>query len=128
MAGADHEANLAFARRFITGYAVLPFYARFLAAQGWGKAVERVRARWDAGDRQGATLEVPEEMAEDLLLLATDPRLEERLRAFEASGLGVLDLWFMSSAEDADVRRQDTERALVTFAPARQPARVAGGE
>lgn len=128
VSGRDHAANLAFARRFVTGYAVLPFYARFLSAQGWERAVERIRARWDAGDRQGATLEVPEEMAQELLLLATDPRLEDRLGAFEQSGLGVIDLWFMSSAEDADVRRMDVERALVTFAPAAEPARVAGGE
>ncbi|MBO0703651.1 MAG: LLM class flavin-dependent oxidoreductase, partial [Candidatus Dormibacteraeota bacterium] len=117
LCGRDHARNLALARRFITGYAILPFYARFLEAQGWGEAVRAVQRRWESGDRAGANLEVPEEMAESLMLFETDPRLAERVDAYERSGLGVLDLWFMSPAESADDRGADTARALRRLAP-----------
>jgi probable F420-dependent oxidoreductase len=117
LAGQDHEQNLAFARRFITGYAILPFYARFLTSQGWGEAVRAVQHRWEQGDRAGANLEVPEEMAESLMLLGTDPRLHERIASFARSRLGVLDLWFMSPAESPEQRRSDTMRALRELAP-----------
>jgi alkanesulfonate monooxygenase SsuD/methylene tetrahydromethanopterin reductase-like flavin-dependent oxidoreductase (luciferase family) len=119
LCGRDHAQNLAFARRFITGYAILPFYARFLESQGWGEAVRAVQRRWESGDRKGANLEVPEEMAESLMLFETDPRLAERVDAYERSGLGTLDLWFMSPAESDTERAADTVRALRRLAPAR---------
>lgn len=117
LCGGDHARNLAFARRFITGYAILPFYARFLESQGWGDAVRVVQRRWEAGDRAGANLEVPEEMAESLMLFETDPRLSERVDEYERAGLGVLDLWFMSPAQTAEERAADTARALHRLAP-----------
>ncbi|MGH7910443.1 MAG: LLM class flavin-dependent oxidoreductase [Candidatus Dormibacteraceae bacterium] len=117
LAGADHARNLAFARRFITGYAILPFYARFLETQGWGTAVRAVQRRWAEGDRAGANLEVPEEMAERLMLFGTDPEVEERVLDYERAGLGVLDLWFMSPAATGEERAADTVRALHRLAP-----------
>ena len=117
VAGEDHGRNLAFARRFITGYAILPFYARFLESQGWGEAVHAVQRRWNVGDRAGANLEIPEEMAESLMLLGTDAGLQERVAEYERSGLGVLDLWFMSPAETDAERRADTARAVQALAP-----------
>lgn len=118
LCGQDHAQNLAFARRFITGYAILPFYARFLESQGWGEAVTAVQRRWGAGDRTGANQEVPEEMAESLMLFETDPRLAERVDEYRRSGLGTLDLWFMSPAGTESERAADTTRALRRLAPA----------
>ena len=117
LCGQDHARNLAFARRFITGYAILPFYARFLESQGWGEAVRAVQRRWDAGDRTGANQEVPEDMAESLMLFETDPRLAERVGEYERSGLGALDLWFMSPASTDAERAADTTRGLRRLAP-----------
>jgi alkanesulfonate monooxygenase SsuD/methylene tetrahydromethanopterin reductase-like flavin-dependent oxidoreductase (luciferase family) len=117
LTGADHAANLTFARRFIAGYAILPFYARFLGRQGYAGEVRAVQARWKSGDRQGAADEVSDEMAQELMLLATDPCLEQRIARYAAAGLGVLDLWFMSPAGDPDQRRQDTEEGLLAMAP-----------
>jgi len=123
LCGRDHSRNLAFARRFITGYAILPFYARLLESQGWGPAVRAVQRRWEAGDRSGANLEVPEEMAESLMLFETDARLAERVDEYERAGLGVLDLWFMSPAATEEERATDTNRALRRLAPlGRRPA------
>jgi probable F420-dependent oxidoreductase len=123
LCGRDHARNLAFARRFITGYAILPFYARFLESQGWGPAVQAVQKRWDAGDRAGANLEVPEEMAESLMLFETDPHLANRLDEYRRSGLGTLDLWFMSPAGTEAEQAADTTRALHGVTPlARHPA------
>lgn len=119
LCGQDHAQNLAFARRFITGYAILPFYARFLETQGWGPAVRAVQRRWEAGDRAGANQEVPEEMAESLMLFETDPRLGERVEEYRRSGLGTLDLWFMSPAGSDTERAADTKRALHRLAPER---------
>ncbi|MBO0705963.1 MAG: LLM class flavin-dependent oxidoreductase [Candidatus Dormibacteraeota bacterium] len=117
LCGQDHAQNVAFARRFITGYAILPFYARFLESQGWGEAVRAIQRRWEAGDRAGANQEVPEEMAESLMLIETDPRLTDRVREYERSGLGTLDLWFMSPAGTEAQRAADTTRALHRLAP-----------
>ncbi len=121
LCGQDHARNLAFARRFITGYAILPFYARFLESQGWGEAVRSVQRRWEAGDRAAANQEVPEEMAESLMLFGTDPRLDERVDEYRRSGLGTLDLWFMSPAESEAERGHDTVRALRRLAPGARP-------
>jgi probable F420-dependent oxidoreductase len=114
----DHEANLAFARRFIAGYVMVPCYGRLLVRQGFEAEVEAVRARWQAGDRHGAVAEVSEAMAAELMLLRTDPRLTERLEAFQRSGVGALDLWFISPAGEVEDQRRDVERALEVMAPA----------
>ena len=120
VAGAHHDANLSFARRFIAGYAILPFYGRFLRRQGFASEVDAVEARWRSGDRQGAVEEVSDEMAQELMLLATDPCLQQRMARYAAAGLGVLDLWFMSPAVDQEQRRRDTEQGLVAMAPSRR--------
>jgi alkanesulfonate monooxygenase SsuD/methylene tetrahydromethanopterin reductase-like flavin-dependent oxidoreductase (luciferase family) len=118
VAGRDHHDNLALARRFIAGYAVVAPYARLLARQGFSAEVANVQELWSTGDRHGAAEAVSDEVVSELMLLATDPCLGERIKAYEESGLGTLDLWIMSPERELAARRRDVEHALMAVAPA----------
>jgi probable F420-dependent oxidoreductase len=110
--GNTREESLGFARRFIAGYTTVPAYARFLTRQGFGEEVRAVQARWSAGDRAGAAAQVSAGMVDELMLVDHHPRLEEWIARYAASGLGCLDLWFMSMAADPQRRRRDIEEAM----------------
>jgi len=124
--GETREEGLSFARRFIAGYAMVPAYARFLTRQGFGEEVRAVQARWNAGDRAGATAQVSTDMVDELMLVDHHPRLEEWIARYAASGLGCLDLWFMSMASDPERRRRDIweamERVALVADAIREPA------
>lgn len=117
VAGRHHVQNLRLAAGFVAGYVMVPAYAAFLTRQGFGDEVREVQARWSAGGRAAAATAIPEAMVRELVLIATDAGVAERVRAYEQAGLGVLDFWFMSPAESADDRRRDVEQALERFSP-----------
>ncbi len=110
--GESRGESMSFARRFIAGYTTVPAYARFLTRQGFGEEVRAVQARWNAGDRAGAAAQVSADMVDELMLVDHHPRLEEWIARYAASGLGCLDLWFMSMAVDPERRRRDIEEAM----------------
>jgi len=59
----DEGAAFADARLFTAAYAAIAEYAGFFEERGFGAAAAEVRARWSAGDRDGAAAKVGEEMA-----------------------------------------------------------------
>jgi alkanesulfonate monooxygenase SsuD/methylene tetrahydromethanopterin reductase-like flavin-dependent oxidoreductase (luciferase family) len=115
--GEDHEANLAFARRYIAGYVIVPAYARFLRRQGFGADVDAILACWSAGDRHAAVSEVSDAMVHELVLIDCGSGLEERVARFQKTGIGCLDLWLMSTAGNDAQRLCDVERLLDRLAP-----------
>ncbi len=124
--GGSHDQNLAFARRFIAGYVTVPCYARFLTRQGFGEEVQAIQACWNAGDRRGAVAQVSQEMVGELMLVDHDPRMEHWIARYAASGLGCLDLWFMSMSADERQRRRDIVEAMERVAAVTETAGAPG--
>jgi probable F420-dependent oxidoreductase len=112
------EDNLALARRWIAGYAVIPTYARLLSRQGFAQEVAAIQQRWRAGDRNAAMGQVSQAMVDELMLLGDAGAWGERLAEFQRHG-GTPDVWFMSTSSDPRRRRAQFERALLATAPAR---------
>jgi len=115
--GSGNEVRLA-ARRGIVTYALVPYYARSLARQGFGDEVAAIGAAWHSGDREAAAGQVSDAMVAELLLTGTEEQIGERLAAYRQAGLRtpVLAIGGVEPhrAGDAGLRR-----LLEAFAPAR---------
>ena len=72
---------LADARRFTAAYAAIAEYAGFFEERGFGAAAADVRARWDAGDRDGAAAKVGEEMARTFVACGTPDAVRAEIDA-----------------------------------------------
>jgi alkanesulfonate monooxygenase SsuD/methylene tetrahydromethanopterin reductase-like flavin-dependent oxidoreductase (luciferase family) len=83
---ADEGAALADARRFTAAYAAIAEYAGFFEERGFGDAAARLRARWEAGDPEGAAALVGEEMASAFVAWGTPERVRAELeRAWQVA-------------------------------------------
>jgi len=82
----DEGAALADARRFTAAYAAIGEYAEFFEERGFGKEAAEVRARWSAGDSEGAAARVGEEMAGAFVAWGKPDRVRAELeRAWEVA-------------------------------------------
>ncbi len=113
--GEDQEARAA-ARRHIVAYAIVPFYARAMARQGFAEEVEAITARWAAGDRAAAPGQVSDAMVDELVLTGDAERIAAGIESYWAAGLGCPVLAF-SSVGDAGPAQFD--RLLAELAPSR---------
>jgi probable F420-dependent oxidoreductase len=86
------------ARRLITGYALVPYYARSLTRQGFGEEVARVQAAWSAGDRAGAPGQISDAMVRELTLMGSDEEIAEGIEAYRRAGLRTPVLAFPSTS------------------------------
>ncbi len=84
----EHQAARAAARRHIVAYAIVPFYARAMAGQGFAEEVEAINARWAAGDRAAAPGQVSEAMLDELVLTGDAEDIAEGVEAYRDAGLG----------------------------------------
>jgi probable F420-dependent oxidoreductase len=75
------------ARRHLTSYALVPYYARSLARQGFGEEVAAINARWLAGDRAGAPGQVSEAMIRELMLVGTPDEIQSGIESYRRAGL-----------------------------------------
>jgi probable F420-dependent oxidoreductase len=86
-AGDDLEECARHARRLLTGYAIVPYYARHFERQGFGGEVAAINARWREGDRAGAANQVSEAMLRELVLLGGPDDWLEKLDQYRQAGL-----------------------------------------
>lgn len=84
----EGDAPRQLARRMITGYAIVPYYAAVMERQGFGDEVRAVNERWAAGDRAGATAQVSDAMVEELTLTGSVDRIRSGLERYWEAGLG----------------------------------------
>jgi alkanesulfonate monooxygenase SsuD/methylene tetrahydromethanopterin reductase-like flavin-dependent oxidoreductase (luciferase family) len=84
----DGDAPRALARRMITGYAIVPYYAGVMGRQGFGEEVRAINERWAAGDRVAATGQVSDAMVDELTLTGTLEAIRGRLEGYWEAGLG----------------------------------------
>lgn len=92
------------------GSAATNFYNRAYGRQGWAQVAERVRERWQAGDRDGAAGLVTDEMVLGTTLIGTEPMVRERLRVWRAAGVDTVRLY--PAGESLDERLSTLGRAI----------------
>ncbi|MFD9789379.1 LLM class flavin-dependent oxidoreductase [Streptomyces sp. NPDC059070] len=69
------------------------FYNRAYSRQGWAETAAEVLARWQAGDRDGATALITDEMVLATTLIGTDEMVRARLKVWQASGVDTVRLY-----------------------------------
>jgi F420-dependent oxidoreductase-like protein len=82
------------------GSAGTNFYNDAYSRQGWAEAAARIRARWQAGDRDGAADLVTDEMVLGTTLIGTEQMVRERLRVWRAAGVDTVRLYPAGSTLD----------------------------
>ncbi len=87
------------------GTATANFYHDAYSRQGWAEVAARVRERWQAGDRDGATALVTDEMILATTLIGTEDMVRARLRAWREAGVDTVRLY---PAGDTLAARLDT--------------------
>ena len=69
------------------------FYNNAYSRQGWADVAERVRERWQAGDRDGAAALVTDEMVLATTLIGTEDMVRARLRVWRDAGVNTVRLY-----------------------------------
>jgi F420-dependent oxidoreductase-like protein len=75
------------------GTASANFYNDAYSRQGWAEVAARVRERWQAGDRDGATALVTDEMILATSLIGTEDMVRARLRTWRQAGVDTVRLY-----------------------------------
>ncbi|MFD5257633.1 LLM class flavin-dependent oxidoreductase [Streptomyces bobili] len=86
------------------------FYNKAYSRQGWAEVAADVRARWQAGDRDGAATLVTDEMVLATTLIGTEDMVRERLRVWRDAGVDTVR--FYPAGETLDARLTTLGRAI----------------
>jgi alkanesulfonate monooxygenase SsuD/methylene tetrahydromethanopterin reductase-like flavin-dependent oxidoreductase (luciferase family) len=69
------------------------FYHDAYSRQGWADVAGRVRARWQAGDRDGAAALISDDMVLATTLIGTEDMVRARLRTWRDTGVDTVRLY-----------------------------------
>ncbi|MCU1643934.1 MAG: F420-dependent methylene-tetrahydromethanopterin reductase [Nocardia sp.] len=69
------------------------YYNNAYSRQGWAEVAERVRERWQSGDRDGAATLITDDMVLATTLIGTEERVRERLRVWRDTGVDTVRLY-----------------------------------
>ena len=98
------------------GSASTNFYNDAYSRQGWAEVAAEVRARWQAGDRDGAATLVTDDMVLATTLIGTEPMVRERLRVWRDAGVDLVRMYPAGDTLDAKLtnlgRAMDIVREL----------------
>ena len=98
------------------GSASTNFYNDAYSRQGWAEVAAEVRARWQAGDRDGAAALVTDDMVLATTLIGTEPMVRERLKVWQDAGVDLVRMYPAGDTLDAKLdnlgRALDIVRAL----------------
>ena len=75
------------------GSAGVNFYNNAYSRQGWDNVAAEIRNRWQAGDRDGASALVTDEMVLATTLIGTEEMVRERLRVWRDAGVDTVRLY-----------------------------------
>jgi alkanesulfonate monooxygenase SsuD/methylene tetrahydromethanopterin reductase-like flavin-dependent oxidoreductase (luciferase family) len=92
------------------GSATTNFYNNAYSRQGWADVAAEVRERWQAGDRDGATALVTDEMVLGTTLIGTEEMVRARLRVWRDTGIDTVRLY--PAGETLEARLATLGRAL----------------
>ena len=90
----------------VVSYAIVPFYGRIFARQGFGEEVQAVQTCWRSGDRAGAPGQVSTAMLQEVVSVGGADAHREKVEAYWRAGLGTPVLWFHSPDGSPDKLRQ----------------------
>jgi len=97
--GEDREQVLATARFMTAAYISVPVYRAFHEWMGRGDLLAGFYERWEAGDRKGALLEIPESVVDDLVINGTWDECRAGVQAYFAAGLDTAALSLLPSPD-----------------------------
>ena len=83
----DREAGLEYARKDLFSYAVVHAYAQNFERAGFGEEVAAIRARHEAGDREGAVAAVSEEMVDAIDVIGDEATVQRTVAAYRDAGV-----------------------------------------
>ncbi|GAB2966129.1 LLM class flavin-dependent oxidoreductase [Amycolatopsis acidiphila] len=86
------------------------FYNKAYSRQGWAEAAAEVRARWQAGDRDGAAALVTDDMVLGTTLIGTEAMVRDRLRVWRGAGVDTVRLY--PAGDTLDARLTTLARAI----------------
>jgi F420-dependent oxidoreductase-like protein len=75
------------------GSASTNFYHDAYSRQGWTEVADEIRARWQAGNRDGAAALVTDDMVLATTLIGTEPMVRDRLRVWRDAGVDTVRLY-----------------------------------
>ena len=104
--GEPPEAVFELARRYVTGYAIVPTYQAALERQGFGPAVEPAVRAWHAGDRLAAVSLLPDEVVDALFIHGTPNECRAGLAAYAAAGVRTAVLMHLSVGATPEERAE----------------------
>ncbi len=86
------------------------FYNRAYSRQGWAAVAAEIRDKWQAGDREGATGLVSDEMVLATTLIGTESMVRQRLQVWRDAGVDTVRLY--PAGETLDARLATLGRAI----------------
>ncbi|AYF76697.1 LLM class flavin-dependent oxidoreductase [Nocardia yunnanensis] len=92
------------------GSAKTNFYNAAYARQGWSEVTREIQARWQSGDREGATGLVTDDMVLATTLIGTPAMVGRRLRAWRDVGVDTVRLY--PAGDSLDAKLTNLARAL----------------
>jgi F420-dependent oxidoreductase-like protein len=92
------------------GSAGVNFYNNAYSRQGWDNVAAEIRYRWQAGDRDGASALVTDEMVLGTTLIGTEEMVRERLRVWRDAGVDTVRLY--PAGATIDQKLETLERAI----------------
>jgi probable F420-dependent oxidoreductase len=101
------------ARRDLYSYAVVDSYARNFARAGFGDEVDEIRARFAAGDREGAVAAVSDRMVDAIDVMGDADTVHATMRAYADAGVDVPVLMPLPWGADRRASAAATIRAAV---------------
>lgn len=89
-----------------------PYYRKAIADAGWSALVDEVSSRWEAGDRNGASAAVSDDLLDDLVAAGTPLTARNRVERFEAiEGVDAIQIGFFGGMDETERRTTLTELA-----------------
>lgn len=92
------------------GSAGVNFYDNAYSRQGWDNVAAEMRNRWQAGDRDGASALVTDEMVLGTTLIGTEEMVRERLRVWRDAGVDTVRRYPVGAT--IDQKLETLERAI----------------
>ena len=109
----DRETVVAQARRLVAAYVNVPVYRAFHEWMGRTQLLSEHWERWDAGDRSGSLVAIPEEVVDDLLVHGSAEECRMHIERYMAAGITTPVLSIVPLAG------VDTDAAIRELAPNR---------
>lgn len=111
--GHDREKVLETARFMTAAYISVPVYRAFHEWMGRGDALGGFYERWEAGDRKGALLEIPEQIVDELVINGSWEECRAGIQRYFDAGLDTATLSLIPSPD------LDPVESIVELAPRR---------